>query len=127
MMMKKTLLTILLILNLLPSAAFAATAGPTTIPCVPSLPCIDKETQLSGATTRSFVTDTFGSSFMALFLGITAMAAVIGIIIGGMQMHFALGVEEEVTKAKKTIMWSIAGLLLAMFSVAIVKIVEKLF
>ena len=41
-------------------------------------------------------------------------------------MHVALGNEEAITKAKKTLMWAVGGLVIAILAAAIVQIVSTL-
>ncbi|PJC36645.1 hypothetical protein CO046_04485 [Candidatus Peregrinibacteria bacterium CG_4_9_14_0_2_um_filter_53_11] len=101
-------------------------ASPNPIPCVPSLPCIQEATQESGKATREYILDTFGSSFIAGFLGLIAISSVIFLIVGGAQLLFAAGNDDAIGRAKRTILWSIAGLVLAMLSVGIVSIISKL-
>lgn len=100
---------------------------PSTIKCVPGLPCIQESTQQGGQTAvREYVTGTFGKRFLVGFLAIAGVTSVIFIIVGGMQMHLAMGNEEAITKAKKTLLWAIFGLVIAILSVAIVQIVTTL-
>lgn len=97
------------------------------IPCSKLLPCITKETQKTGTGVRTYLTETFGAVFFKSFLGLTAVASVVFIIIGGMQMHIAVGQEEKLTAAKKTITWAIIGLVLAILSLAMIQIVANIF
>jgi len=60
------------------------------------------------------------------FLGIIAIWSVIFIIVGGFQMVMASGSEEVYTKAKKTIIWAILGLVIALMSFSIVAIIENI-
>lgn len=100
---------------------------PVTIPCSTLLPCITKETQEKGAgAVREYVTDKFGSSFFASFLGLSAVSATVFLIVGGLQLHFAVGNEEGVGAAKKTITWAIIGLVLSILSLALISIVSNL-
>jgi len=112
------------------SVVFAAPLNkdvkPQTIPCVPNLPCIQQETQTKGKNVREYITGTFGTTFMKVFLGLTAASSVIFIIVGGLQMHLAFGNEEGINKAKKTLTWAIVGLIISILSVAIVQIISKL-
>lgn len=97
------------------------------IPCSKLLPCITPETQKTGQGVRTYLTETFGAPFFKSFLGIVAVSAVIFIIIGGMQMHIAVGQEEKLTAAKKTITWAIVGLVLSILSLAMIQIVANIF
>ena len=60
------------------------------------------------------------------FLGIIGIWAVMFIIVGGFQMVTAAGNEEMYLKAKKTIVWAILGLLIALMSFSIIAIVEDI-
>ena len=100
--------------------------GPQTIPCVPNLPCVTQETQKTAEKTRSYILDTFGTTFLTGFLGLAGITSVIFIIVGGVQLHLAFGNEEALGKAKKTLIWAIAGLVICILSVAIVSIISKI-
>lgn len=108
------------------SPLMASAAGPQTIPCPENLPCITEKTQESGEAVRAHITQTFGVRFLTLFLAVMGVTAVVFIIVGGIQMLLAGGNEDQIGKAKKTIMWAIIGLIVAILSVAIVQIVTKL-
>lgn len=105
---------------------FAAEVKPQTIPCVPNLPCIQKETQKSGAAVQTYVREKFAVTFLRTFLGLAAVTSVIFIIVGGLQLHLAFGNEEALGKAKKTLIWAIVGLIISILSVAIVQIITTL-
>lgn len=121
------LFSLLLSLLLFANLALAAVVKPASIPCVPNLPCINRTTQeKGGGEVRKYILSDFGGNFIKGFLGIAALTSVIFIIVGGMQMHLAMGNEEALTKAKKTLIWAIAGLVIAILSVAIVQIVARL-
>lgn len=108
-------------------AAFDPLA-PRPIPCPGSLPCLTEDVQTgkeSGGVLK-YITDAFGTNFLTGFLGLIAAAAVIFIIIGGTRMLLATGNEEEIKKAKSTITWAIIGLVIAILSVAIVRIISSL-
>jgi len=125
--LKKFFLFFVFVFFLLPNFALAADfVKPQTIPCVPSLPCIQEETQKSGTAVQEYVRNTFAVQFLRTFLGMAAITAVIFIIVGGLQMHLALGNEEALGKAKKTLIWAVVGLVIAILSVAIVQIVTTL-
>lgn len=106
-------------------AAEGALAAPKAIPCVPSLPCIATATQTSGTATRAYILGTVGKNVMLTMMGISAMASVGFIIWGGLQMHLSLGADEAIGKAKKTVIWAIAGLVISSLSAAIVTIVSQ--
>lgn len=101
----------------------AAEAKPAKIPCTEFLPCVNKE---SGQEIRDFIINVFASNFTKGFLGLIATTSVIFIIVGGAQMHLALGNEEALGKAKKTVIWAIAGLVISLLAVVGVQIVVNL-
>lgn len=125
--MKKLFLFCIFIFIL--SAAPAALAGnnePPVIPCPKNVPCLTEETQKDPAKVKDHVIGTFGAGFLTTFLGLAAVTSVVFIIVGGLQLHLAFGNEEAMTKAKKTLIWAIVGLVIAILSVAIVQIISKL-
>lgn len=101
-------------------------AAPKPIPCIPSLPCISTDTQASGTSTRSYITKKFAKDLMVMLLGISSVVSVVMIIYGGVQMHIAMGVEDSISKAKKTIIWAIAGLVVSTLAAAAVTIVSRI-
>lgn len=121
------ILTLTFAFCLLPfNFALAAGVKPPPIPCPGNVPCIQPGTQESGEKVREYVTQTFAVKFLTTFLGLAAATSVVFIIVGGLQLHLALGNEEAMTKAKKTLLWAIVGLVIAILSVAIVQIISKL-
>ena len=52
--------------------------------------------------------------------------AVLMIIIGGVRMVISQGNQESVTKGKQTIIWAVAGLIVALLSFSLVSIVQNL-
>lgn len=135
MNMKKYILSVsifLLLFSSLMPVVFAAPTQPakvqpTTIPCVPNLPCITEDTQKASGGVEKHVIERFGVNFLTGFLGLVGITAVIFLIVGGIQMHLAFGNPEALTKAKKTIAWSMVGLVVAILSVALVRIISNLF
>lgn len=108
-------------------AALAEAVKPPVIPQVPSLPYIQEETQKSGGeSVRSYILDVWGASFLNGFLGLVAATSVVFIIVGGTQLHLALGEEEKIKRARSTLTWAIAGLIISILSVALVKIIANL-
>lgn len=128
---KTKILLILMCLLFILGAPMALAEGeikPAPIPCPGNLPCISGKTQEKGGQeVRDTIINKFGGSFLKGFLGIVAVTCVIFIIVGGMQMHLALGNEEAIKKAKSTLLWAIVGLVISILSVAIVQIISKLF
>lgn len=60
------------------------------------------------------------------FLAIIGIWAVIFLFVGGFQMVMAAGNEEMYTKAKKTIIWAVLGLIIALLSFSVIAIVQDL-
>lgn len=56
-------------------------------------------------------------------LGLVGFAALIALIIGGFRMIVDFGNEEQVKKAKTTILWAVIGLAVVILSYAIINIV----
>jgi hypothetical protein len=61
-----------------------------------------------------------------ILLTLIVIAAVIVIIIAGFRMATAGGNADQLTKAKKTLIWAILGLVVAFMSFAIVRIIQGL-
>ena len=100
---------------------------PAVIPCTKNLPCIQPGTQShGGGAIREYILGTFGVKFLTGFWGLVAATSVIFIIIGGLQMHLAFGNDEAVGTAKKTLTWAIVGLVIAILSVGIVRIISSI-
>lgn len=104
----------------------SSVAHPRTVPCVPSLPCVSETRQQSGSATRAYLLEDFGTEFMVGFIGLMALISVGFIIYGGLQMHIAMGNEDAIGKAKKTVTWAVGGLVLALLSGAIVTIISRI-
>jgi preprotein translocase subunit SecG len=58
-------------------------------------------------------------------LGLVGFLALIALIIGGLRMIMDFGNEEQVKKAKKTIMWAVIGLMVVILSYAIINIITS--
>lgn len=65
-------------------------------------------------------------NIMKGFFGVIAVWAGTFVVIGGFQLVVSAGNEEVVLKAKKTILWAVLGLAVAVLSFAIIAIVENL-
>lgn len=52
-------------------------------------------------------------NFSVTFLAIVIAIAVLGIIYGGIQYALAIGIEEKIQRAKRTMLWSGIGLTIA--------------
>lgn len=128
-MYKAFLVTITILLSFFLTAApvLADIVKPPVIPDIPHLPTISSATQEEGGgAIRTYIFETFAGSFLKGFLGLMAAASVVFIIIGGIQMLLAFGNEEALGKAKKTILWALLGLVIAILSAAIVRIVTTI-
>ncbi len=64
--------------------------------------------------------------FTSDFIGIVTVLALVMLVLAGVQMLTAYGDEEKITTAKKNATWAVAGLLLAIFSYAIVEVLNYL-
>lgn len=60
------------------------------------------------------------------FIFLIGIMAVLIIIIGGVRMVLSQGNQESVTKGKQTVIWAVAGLIVALLSFSIVSIVQNL-
>lgn len=69
---------------------------------------------------------TFLKNIINQLIGWTAALAVVFLVIGGYQYLTAVGNEEQIKSAHKTITWSLAGLLLALLAFAIVQILVNI-
>ncbi|MFA6458242.1 MAG: hypothetical protein WCV72_02520 [Patescibacteria group bacterium] len=91
------------------------------------LPGADDETKGTIApNVTEWMQGTFLRNLIDQAIGWTAALAVIFLIIGGYQYLTAMGNEEQLKVAHKTIIWSIAGVLLALLSFAIVQIIVNI-
>lgn len=61
-----------------------------------------------------------------ILLALIVIAAVVVIIVAGFRMAAGGGNPDQITKAKKTIIWAIVGLVIAFMSFAIVAIIRSL-
>lgn len=120
-----SMFTLLLVVQMA-AAANPGAPAPAAIPCPDNLPCIQEDTQKSGNALREYLFEEFAPVFFQGWLGLVAIISVVFIIVGGMQMHLAFGNEEALGKAKKTLLWAIIGLVLAILAVAIVQIISNL-
>ena len=93
---------------------------------------VGKETEKDGTTLIAaeqelqWLQTTFLRNVINQLIGWTAALAVVFLVIGGYQYLTAVGNDEQIKSAHKTITWSLAGLLLAMFAFAIVQILVNI-
>lgn len=115
-------------------AAFALTLAPTLVAAAAPeiigghiLPGADEVTKTTIATNATqWVQNTFLKNLIDQAIGWAAALSVIFLIIGGYQYLTAVGNEEQIKVAHKTLIWSLVGIFLAMFSFAIVQIVVNI-
>ncbi len=62
-------------------------------------------------------------NFSVTFLAIVIAIAVLGIIYGGIQYAIAIGIEEKIQRAKRTILWSVIGLTIAIIARFVTKFI----
>ncbi len=91
------------------------------------LPGADDETKgVIAPNVTEWMQGTFLRNLIDQAIGWTAALAVLFLIIGGYQYLTAMGDEEQLKAAHKTIIWSIAGVFLALLSFAIVQIIVNI-
>jgi hypothetical protein len=66
-----------------------------------------------------------GKQIINILLGLIIMAAVVVIIVAGFRMVAGGGNPDQITKAKKTIIWAIVGLAVALMSFVIIEIIQR--
>lgn len=97
------------------SKVFADFGGP--IPAIPGTPAATDQAGI-----RDKITD-----LLIIVLNFLALLAVIMLVIAGIKLIVSQGEEEEKNKAKKIILYVIAGLLLILFARVIVGFIAHLF
>jgi len=78
------------------------------------------------ADSSAWLQNTFFSNLIDQLIGWTAALAVIFLIIGGYQYLTAIGNEEQIKQAHKTIIWSLVGVLISLLAFAIVQILVNI-
>ena len=58
-------------------------------------------------------------------LGISAIIAMLALIVGAMRFILAMGKEQEIVKAKSIMLWAIAGFVLIILAFVIVNVVPR--
>lgn len=123
--MRKLLVSVLVLLGFV---AFAPTAGAVTVvDCnaagVPADQCSTvKQNDLDYQSGASRVW-----TVVSMALGLLGGIAVIMIVIGGIKFATSQGDSSQIASAKKTILFSVIGLVVAMLSSAIVLLVQNYF
>jgi len=74
----------------------------------------------------NWIRDTLIMNIVSKLIGWTAALAVVFLIIGGYQYLTAASNEEQVKKAHKTIIWSLAGVLISLLAFSIIQIVTNI-
>lgn len=120
--MKKLLTTLLLTLSI--SLSLGASISYATVPSIP------KASTLPGpedsGKSRKTLTEGVLPKFAVTFTGFIAAVALLFVIIAGVRFAIAYGEEEAVTKAKDQVIWSLAGLVIAILAYSIVNILVTL-
>ncbi len=119
--MIKKFLTAFIVLYMGTSLAFA-----TSIPEIPKpdyLPGPESDETTDSSGIRDFFLNETIPQAINLGIGLLAIAAFIGILVGSIQMLTAFGNEEKIKKAKTVFTYSILGFVIIMFSYAIISIV----
>lgn len=75
---------------------------------------------------RKYFVDTLIPRGTRLLISLTAAAAVLTIIYGGYRLLFFGGAPENLEAGKNTIVWSVVGLLIAIFAFFIVSLVSRI-
>lgn len=101
---------------------YAPTFTPTTIPKPDLLPGPDIEA--SGA--RKSLVDTILPYFGVAMVGIVGTASLLFLLVAGVRFSMAYGNDEAIQKAKDQAMYALVGLVLAILSYAIVRIITNI-
>jgi hypothetical protein len=78
----------------------------------------------SGQVEENFIGGNLLPSVTKTVIAAAGATAILFIIVGGIQILTAYGVDEKINKGKKTITFAIVGLLIAILSYAIVSIIS---
>lgn len=118
---------VFLLVILFSDSIMAFAAGAPVIPKPGNLPGITVETQKTATAPelRAKILNLVPNLLYG-FIGFIAISSVVVLIISGIMFLTAYGSEETVGTAKKAATYAIVGLLIAIFSYAIVKIVVNL-
>lgn len=102
-------------------------AAPPAIPCANFLPGCNavQDKELTDFRKNALFSDII-PSFLAWFMAFTAGTAVLMGVVAGVMFVFGGQNEELLSKAKKTAMYAIIGLLVAMFAYFIVEMVNRI-
>ncbi len=125
-MLTKLLATFAIFCSLAVLPALAQTTPPP-IPGGTVLPGIGTELETADAVGKiAFVRETFITNLAQRFLKVIAATAVLMLVFGAYQYLTAVGNDEQIKQAHKTITWSLIGLVLALLAFAIVQIIVSI-
>lgn len=129
MMLRKFIVTIALCF--LPLSFAVAATNPPPIIGGTLLPGVNSNISQQAGSTQgqkelNWLQTVFFKSTINKLIGWAAALAVVFVIVGGYQYLTAVGNDEQIKKAHKTITWSLIGVALAMLAFAIVQIVVNL-
>lgn len=98
---------------------------PTPLVRPSTLPGPDDKGKIDEKGNRSFLVDTLLPRFGVILIGMVGATALLFIIIGGVRFAMIYDNEEAIDKAKKQVTYGIVGLLVALLSYTIVRIVTN--
>lgn len=127
---KILILTTLAFSLLLPATIAYADVGdnvfrPTPLIRPSTLPGPEDKGEIDGGGNRSFLVDVLLPRFGVILIGMVGATALLFIIIGGVRFVMVYDNEEAIDKARKQVTYGIIGLLLALLSYTIVRIVTN--
>lgn len=130
--MKKVLILLFLFSLFLPGEAFSAIDAGGPGGCTNFLTCTSNiRDTISGGSGGTFTYTTLPSqlvnAFLPVVLGLAGFAAVIFIIISGIQFITSGGNPEAAAKARGRLIYAIIGFVIIILSFAILQIVNQLF
>lgn len=119
-----------LLIALLSPIAIVNAAGnndfrPTPLIRPDTLPGPDDKGEINEKGNRSFLVDILLPRFGVILIGMVGATALLFIIIGGVRFVMIYDNEEAIDKAKKQVTYGIVGLLVALLSYTIVRIVTN--
>ena len=119
-MLRKIFISLALaVCSLAPVLAAPELIGGTVLPGVENQETIEEDS-------LEWFQNTFLKKLIDEAIGWTAALAVVVLIFGGYQYLTAFGNDEQIKNSHKTIIWSLLGILLALFAFAIVQIMVNI-
>lgn len=125
-MFKKLIITILLSLLSLPSMALAASDRVPDLIHGELLPGPEKDDANDPEKINTWFQKTLIKNLINTIIGIGAALSVVVLVIGGYMYLTAMGDEEQLQQAHKTILWALLGLALALLAFAIVQVIVSI-